>query len=120
MTYGDLWWRLIFVGAGMGLTYPLFPIVGLRALPDEHAGQGSGVINMCFYMGLSVALAAGGTVLGKIRQEAVATTIDGLSDAPANALQWVRDLAHQKDRLSRNGPPDRHPGALRLRLERCA
>ncbi|MFA9443221.1 MAG: MFS transporter [Hyphomicrobium sp.] len=94
MTYGDLWWRLIFVGAGMGLTYPLFPIVGLRALPDEHAGQGSGVINMCFYMGLSVALAAGGTVLGKIRQEAVATTITGLSDAPANALQWVRDLAH--------------------------
>jgi len=65
MTYSDLWWRLIFVGAGMGLTYPLFPIVGLRALPDEHAGQGSGVINMCFYMGLSVGLAAGEPCWGK-------------------------------------------------------
>jgi len=94
MTYSDLWWRLIFVGAGMGLTYPLFPIIGLRALPDEHAGQGSGVINMCFYMGLSVALAAGGTVLGKIRQDAVAATITGLPDAPAGALQWARDLVH--------------------------
>ncbi|MGI9404045.1 MAG: MFS transporter [Hyphomicrobium sp.] len=94
MTYSDLWWRLIFVGAGMGLTYPLFPIVGLRALPDEHAGQGSGVLNMCFYMGLSVGLAAGGAVLGKIRHDAIAKTLTGLSDAPANALQWVHDLAH--------------------------
>ncbi len=94
MTYGDLWWRLIFVGAGMGLTYPLFPIVGLRTLPDEDAGQGSGVINLCFYMGLSVGLAAGGTVLGKIRADAVAATVIGLSDAPADAMKWVHDLLH--------------------------
>lgn len=94
MTYGELWWRLIFLGAGMGLAYPLLPIVGLRALPDEHAGQGSGVINMFFYMGLSVGLAAGGTVIGKIRYDAVAATINELPDAPAGALQWVDELAH--------------------------
>lgn len=93
-TYSDLWWKLTLIGAGMGLTYPLFPIVGLRALPDEHAGQGSGVINMCFYLGLTIAIAAGGTVMGKIRGDAVSQTVTGLSDAPANAMKWVHELAH--------------------------
>lgn len=93
-TYADLWWRLVFIGAGMGLTYPFFPIVGLRALPDEHAGQGSGVINMCFYLGLTMSIAAGGTVMGKIRGDAVAKTVSGLSDAPANAMGWAHNLAH--------------------------
>lgn len=93
-SYADMWWRLVLVGAGMGLTYPFFPIVGLRALPDEHAGQGSGVINMCFYLGLTISIAAGGTVMGKIRGDAVSQTVSGLSDAPANAMNWVHELAH--------------------------
>lgn len=94
MTYADLWWRLLFVGAGTGVVYPLMSIVGLRALPEEHAGQGSGIIVMCIFMGLSVGLPAGGTLLGIVRHDALAATIGGLSNAPANALQWVHDLAH--------------------------
>lgn len=93
-TYSDLWWPLALVGVGMGLAYPLCPIIGLRALPDEHAGQGSGVINLCFYLGLTIAISAGGTVMGKIRGDAVSETVSSLSDAPANAQQWVIDLAH--------------------------
>ncbi len=49
---------------------------------------------MCFYFGLTIAIAAGGTVMGKIRGDAVSQTVSGLSDAPANAMKRVHELAH--------------------------
>lgn len=94
MTYGDIWWRLGILGLGMGLTFPLLPVVGLRPLSDEHAGQGSGVINMCFYLGISAGLAAGSAIAGHIREYAVRATVASFADAPANSETLINTVSH--------------------------
>ncbi len=94
MTYGDIWWRLGLVGFGMGLTFPLLPAVGLRPLADENAGQGSGVINMCFYLGISCGLAAGSAIAGHIREYAVRATVAGFSQTPANSETLIDRISH--------------------------
>jgi hypothetical protein len=61
-TYGEIWWKLIIVGIGFGLSLPLLPRLGLRLLPEEQVGQGSGVINACLYFGASLGIVLGGLV----------------------------------------------------------
>ncbi len=89
-SYLDIWWKLVIVGIGVGLCFSLFPRLGLRLLPDEHAGQGSGVINTCLYFGATLGAVVGGVA------EAV-TTRSGLSEViaalPTGSTQRA-DLAH--------------------------
>jgi EmrB/QacA subfamily drug resistance transporter len=61
-TYASIWWKLIILGIGFGLTTPLLPRVGLRLLPEEHTGQGSGLINTCLYFGGSLGVVVCGLV----------------------------------------------------------
>jgi EmrB/QacA subfamily drug resistance transporter len=77
-TYASIWWKLIMLGVGFGLTTPLLPRVGLRLLPEEHTGQGSGVINTCLYFGGSLGVVACGLV--------AALTVGGRVDAVVEAL----------------------------------
>jgi len=93
-TYHDLWWKLVFVGVGMGLTYPLLRLVGSRALPDEHCGQGSGVITMFYYVGVSVGIAVGASLLAELRRNEVDTVVRSLEHAPEHASSLVWKLAH--------------------------
>jgi len=67
--YDGIWWKLVILGAGLGLTFPLLPRIGLRLLPEEHTGQGSGVVNTFLYFGATL-----GSVLGGVAQ---AITIRG-------------------------------------------
>lgn len=88
--YADIWWKLLIIGIGMGFCFSLLPRLGLRLLPDEHVGQGSGVINACLYFGATL----GAVVCGL----AEAFTIRlGLSEViaalPAGSAQRA-DLAH--------------------------
>ncbi len=89
-SYSDIWWKLVIVGVGIGLCFSLLPRLGLRLLPDEHAGQGSGVINTCLYFGATLGAVVGGVA------EAV-TTRSGLSEViaalPTGSTQRA-DLAH--------------------------
>ena len=89
-SFSDIWWKLVIAGVGFGLCISLLPRLGLRLLPDEHAGQGSGVINTCFYFGATL-----GSVVGGVA-EAV-TTRSGLSEViaalPQGSTQRA-DLAH--------------------------
>lgn len=82
--YGEIWWKLVFLGIGLGLTFSLLPRIGLRLLPDEHAGQGSGVINTFLYFGATL-----GSVLGGVAESI--TVRAGLSDViaalPAGSTQ---------------------------------
>jgi EmrB/QacA subfamily drug resistance transporter len=80
--YSDLWWKLVILGAGIGLAYSLLPRLGLHALPDQSAGQGSGVINTCLYLGASVGIAASGVVAATIRHNAAASAVEKLASTP--------------------------------------
>ena len=88
--YSQIWWKLIILGLGMGLTFSLLPRLGLRLLPEEHTGQGSGVINTFLYFGATL-----GSVVGGVAQ--AITLRAGLSEViaalPAGSTQR-EGLAH--------------------------
>ncbi len=89
-SYSDIWWKLVITGAGLGMCFSLLPRLGLRLLPDEHAGQGSGVINTFLYFGATL-----GTVVGGVAS--AVTTRSGLSEVIAALPQGSThrvDLAH--------------------------
>ena len=76
--YRDLWWKLLIAGIGMGLVFSLLPRVGLLELPDESAGQGSGIINTCLFTGLSMGIAAGSIVAAEIRHAYIGPILEKL------------------------------------------
>lgn len=61
-TAGDLWPALTLGGVGVGVTFSTSSAAGMVAVPDESAGEASGVINMFRYMG-GVFIVAVGTLL---------------------------------------------------------
>ena len=93
-TYGDLWWKLAIVGAGVGLSQSLLPHVGLRALPDASAGQGSGVINTCFFTGLAAGTAVGGVVTSQIRRGVIDPVVERLAPNAADLGTLEVALVH--------------------------
>jgi EmrB/QacA subfamily drug resistance transporter len=92
--YTDLWWKLMILGIGIGLNFSLLPRVGLRSLPDESAGQGSGVINTCLYVGCTVGIAAGGIVTEQIRRQFIGPVIEKLTSGPSDRGALELALAH--------------------------
>ena len=59
---------LIVIGAGLALPYALAPRLALSALSSAQAGQGSGIVNACTFLGGSCGVAGG----------AIAFTLAGL------------------------------------------
>jgi predicted MFS family arabinose efflux permease len=53
---------LFAAGAGIALPYASAPRIGLAALPPRRAGQGSGVLNSCSFLGGTVGVTCGGMV----------------------------------------------------------
>lgn len=51
------------MGAGLAVPYALAPRLALQALPAEQAGQGSGLVNACTFLGGSAGVAGGATAL---------------------------------------------------------
>src|SRR5262249_45928604 len=49
----------LLAGAGLALPYASAPRLALAALAPEQAGQGSGIINACTFLGGSVGIACG-------------------------------------------------------------
>lgn len=50
---------LLVMGAGLALPYALAPRLALSALPPAQAGQGSGLVNGCTFLGGSIGVAGG-------------------------------------------------------------
>jgi EmrB/QacA subfamily drug resistance transporter len=93
-TYASIWWKLIIFGAGFGLTIPLLPRAGLRLLPEEHIGQGSGVINTCLYFGGSLGVVVCGLVAARTVRSRVTAVVDALpADLPGREAV-VASLTH--------------------------
>lgn len=53
---------LAVAGVGIALPYATAPRLGLAALPPTQAGQGSGVINACTFLGATIGVTCGGIV----------------------------------------------------------
>jgi hypothetical protein len=51
------------MGAGLAVPYALAPRLALSALAPTQAGQGSGIINACTFLGGSCGVAGGATAL---------------------------------------------------------
>jgi hypothetical protein len=55
---------LCLLGAGLALPYALAPRLALSALSPTQAGQGSGMVNACTFLGGSAGVAAGAIAFG--------------------------------------------------------
>ncbi len=51
-------------GAGIALPFASAPRIGLATLPQTQAGQGSGVLNACSFLGGTVGVTCGGAIFG--------------------------------------------------------
>ncbi len=88
--YAEIWWKLMILGIGLGICFSLLPRLGLRLLPEEHVGQGSGVINACLYFGATLGAVVCGLVESITIRRGLSEVIDAL---PAGSTQR-EDLAH--------------------------
>ncbi|NOE18509.1 MFS transporter [Ruegeria atlantica] len=88
--FSEIWWKLLIVGVGLGICFSLLPRLGLRLLPEQHVGQGSGVINACLYFGATLGAVVGGLAEAITRRRGLSEVIDAL---PAGSTQR-EDLAH--------------------------
>jgi MFS transporter, DHA2 family, methylenomycin A resistance protein len=57
--YGDIWWGILIVGIGTGITFSAPSAAGLRALPAENAGEASGIINVVRYVSAALVISLG-------------------------------------------------------------
>ncbi|MEX0276589.1 MAG: MFS transporter [Ruegeria sp.] len=89
-SYAEIWWKLVIVGIGLGIGFSLLPRLGLRLLPEEHMGQGSGVINAFLYFGATIGAVVGGVAEAKTMRSGLSEVIAAL---PAGSTQR-EDLAH--------------------------
>jgi MFS transporter, DHA2 family, multidrug resistance protein len=55
---------LFAAGAGIALPFASSPRIGLAALPQTQAGQGSGMLNACSFLGGTVGVTCGGIIFG--------------------------------------------------------
>ncbi|KAB1075050.1 MFS transporter [Methylobacterium planeticum] len=55
---------LLLIGAGLALPYAVAPRLALAALPAGQAGQSSGLINACTFLGGSLGITLGGLAYG--------------------------------------------------------
>lgn len=92
--YSDVWWKLIFLGIGMGLTFSLLPRVGLRLLPEEHTGQASGVINTFLYFGATLGSVLGGLAQAVTVQAGLSKVTAALPAESAKTEGLTETLAH--------------------------
>lgn len=93
-SYAEIWWKLIIVGVGIGICFSLLPRLGLRLLPDEHVGQGSGVINTFLYFGATMGSVVGGLAASLTIRSGLSEAIAALPDGSAQRGDLARALTH--------------------------
>jgi len=76
---------LFVTGAGIALPYASAPRLGLGALAPQQAGQGSGVLNSCSFLGATVGVTCGGMAFGPAGLPGVLAIV-GLSALAGAAL----------------------------------
>jgi EmrB/QacA subfamily drug resistance transporter len=82
--YADLWWMIVIVGLGTGITFSAPSAAGLRALPPEHAGEASGIINVVRYVSAALVISLGTIVFVEVGSDELNKS---LAKAGAGALE---------------------------------
>jgi MFS transporter, DHA2 family, methylenomycin A resistance protein len=84
----------VLIGAGYGMAVPTISAVAVSALPLEHSGLASGVLNSARQVGTAVGLAALGSVgLAVTRSSWAAQTAQLPTSAQAGAPDVVQDVS---------------------------
>jgi len=81
------------MGAGLAVPYALAPRLALSALAPTQAGQGSGIINACTFLGGSCGVAGGATALALGGFPAVLTMIALAGIIGAALSHWISETA---------------------------
>jgi MFS family permease len=81
------------MGAGLAVPYALAPRLALSALAPTQAGQGSGIINACTFLGGSCGVAGGATALSLGGFPAVLTMIALAGIIGAALSHWISETA---------------------------
>jgi MFS family permease len=79
------------MGAGLAVPYALAPRLALSALSHEQAGQGSGIVNACTFLGGSTGVAGGATALALGGFPAVLTMIAFAGIIGTALSRWISD-----------------------------
>lgn len=69
---GDVAWRAVILGVGMGFSMPAFMSAGMGSIPDEHGGVASGAINTARQLGFVLGVA----VLVAVFSASMTTALD--------------------------------------------
>lgn len=92
--YGEIWWKLAILGAGVGFNLAFLPRAGLSALPDAKAGQGSGVLTTSLYAGLAAGTAFGGVVVSQIKRGLIDPVVERLAPNATDLAALKVTLVH--------------------------
>ena len=92
--YAEIWWKLVIVGIGLGVGFSLLPRLGLRLLPEEHVGQGSGVINAFLYFGATLGAVVGGLAEARTTRSGLSKVIATLPEGSAQREDLAHALTH--------------------------
>lgn len=92
--YVEIWRKLMIVGIGLGICFSLLPRLGLRLLPEEHVGQGSGVINACLYFGATLGAVVGGLAEAITTRRGISEVMNALPTGSAQREDLAHSLTH--------------------------
>jgi hypothetical protein len=119
-SYAEIWWKLIILGVGFGLTFPLLPRVGLRLVREQDAGQASGVINTCLFFGATIGIVVGGLAAAMTTRTQLSNVIAALPVGSQSRENLAATLTHGsggaiQNALGRLEPPTTQALAAALR-----
>ena len=110
--------RVVVMGAGLAVPYALAPRLALSALAPAQAGQGSGIVNACTFLGGSAGVAGGATafMLGGFVAVLVMIALAGLLGAALSRgisegrlIGAAMATAPRESRTIENRPRSRSP-----------
>ena len=81
------------MGAGLAVPYALAPRLALSALAPAQAGQGSGIVNACTFLGGSAGVAGGAAVFALWGFDGVLTMIALAGITGAALSRWIPETA---------------------------
>jgi MFS transporter, DHA2 family, methylenomycin A resistance protein len=90
--FGDLWWRSVIVGLGVGITFSAPSAAGMRAVRDDQAGEAAGIVNVVRYLGAALAISIGTAVFTSVGSDRLNERLDRVGVAELEREQLDKSL----------------------------
>ena len=91
--YANLWWRLIIIGIGLGISLPTAVMIALNNTPKENIGMASGVLTLMNFLGATLSISLGSMVYSSQLTKALANHSKSFSLSMTKKLQLL-DAIH--------------------------